>query len=226
MSTDQTTEADGAGRVLHVFDMDGTLLSGAATVELARHFGKLDAGTAVEARFLQGAISDNEFWQTLLDICGDASEADLDAAFYAAPWMRGVAETFADIRVRGETAIVISQSPTFFVRRLEAWGAHETYGSQVEIGVPLADDATLSAEAKVAITEAALSRLELGPDRCVAYGDSSSDVGLFRWLPHTVAVNASSAIAELAAAHYTGTDLAEAYALGRALLPTVSSERA
>jgi phosphoserine phosphatase len=225
VSADANSVADGGGRVLHVFDMDGTLLSGAATVELARHFGKLEAGEAVEARFLAGAISDNEFWQTLLDICAEASEADLDAAFHAAPWMQGVAETFADIRARGETAIVISQSPTFFVRRLEAWGAHETYGSQVEIGVPLADDATLSAEAKVAITEAALSRLELGPDRCVAYGDSGSDVGLFRWLPHTVAVNAAPAITELAAAHYVGADLQEAYALGRGLLSQVPSER-
>jgi phosphoserine phosphatase len=215
----------GSGRVLHVFDMDGTLLSGAAVIALARHFGKLDLGEDVEARYLAGVVSDNKFWQTLLDICGDAQEADLDAAFHAAPWMGGVANTFADIRARGETAIVISQSPRFFVRRLEAWGAHETYGSQVEIGVPLADDATLTADAKVAITEAALARLELDPSQCVAYGDSGSDVGLFRWLPHTVAVNAAPAIIELAAAHYTGADLMEAYALGRALLSAVPSER-
>ena len=226
MAEDADSVANGSGRVLHVFDMDGTLLSGAAVIVLARHFDKLDLGEDVEARYLAGAVSDTEFWQTLLDICGAASEADLDAAFHAAPWMRGVAETFADIRARGEIAIVISQSPTFFVRRLEAWGAHETYGSRVEIGVPLADDATLTVDAKVAITEAALARYDLSPEECVAYGDSGSDVGLFRWLPHTVAVNAAPAITELAAAHYTGTDLAEAYALGRALLAAVPSERA
>jgi phosphoserine phosphatase len=225
VSTDRSSPPAAGGRALHVFDMDGTLLSGAATVELARHFGRLDAGTAVEARYHAGTISDNEFWQTLLDICGEASEAELDAAFQGAPWMHGVAETFADIRARGETAIVISQSPAFFVRRLEAWGAHETYGSQVEIGIPLAEDATLTADAKVAITEAALARLRLGPEQCVAYGDSGSDVGLFRWLPHTVAVNATPAIAELATAHYTGADLSAAYALGRGLLSAASTER-
>jgi phosphoserine phosphatase len=198
--------------------MDGTLLAGAATVELARHFDKLSIGEEVEARFLAGTVSDTEFWQTLLDICGEATEADLDAAFAGAPWMTGVAEVFADIRARKETAIVISQSPTFFVNRLQAWGAHETYGSAVEIGVPVADDATLSADAKVAITEEALSRLGLGPEECVAYGDSGSDVGLFRWLPHTVAVNAAPAITGLAAARYCGSDLREAYALGRELL--------
>jgi phosphoserine phosphatase len=204
--------------MLHVFDMDGTLLSGAATVELARHFGKLEAGQAVEARFVAGTVSDTEFWQTLLDIVGEATEADVDAAFHGAPWMQGVPETFADIRNRGETAIVISQSPLFFVRRLQSWGAHETYGSAVEIGAPLAEDATLSADAKVAITQAALTRLGLRPSECIAYGDSSSDVGLFSWLPHTVAVNATPAIAELAAARYRGTDLREAYRVGRDLL--------
>ncbi|MEV4419969.1 haloacid dehalogenase-like hydrolase [Patulibacter sp. NPDC049589] len=203
--------------MLHVFDMDGTLLTGAATVELARHFDKLAMGEDVETRFLAGTVTDTEFWQTLLDICGEATEADLDAAFHGARWMEGVAAVFADIRARGETAIVISQSPTFFVDRLRAWGAHETYGSAVEIGVPVLDDATLSAEMKVTITEEALSRLGLAPEECVAYGDSGSDIGLFRWLPHTVAVNAAPAIRALAAAHYSGSDLREAYALGREL---------
>ena len=209
--------------MLHVFDMDGTLLSGAATVVLAQHFDKLAMGEEVEARFLAGTVSDTEFWETLLEICGEATEADLDAAFHGAPWMQGVAEVFADIRTRGETAIVISQSPTFFVERLQVWGAHETYGSAVEIGVPVADDATLSADAKVAITAEALSRLGLTPEACVAYGDSGSDIGLFRWLPHTVAVNAAPAIADLASAHYAGTDLREAYALGRELLAVGTS---
>lgn len=203
---------------LHVFDMDGTLLCGAATVELARHFGRLAAGHRIEARWLAGDITDEEFWQTLLDICGDADAADLDAAFLGAAWMTGVAETFADIRARGEIGIVISQSPTFFVSRLQRWGAHETYGTELEIGVPPRSGATLSPRAKVAITREVLARHGLGVDSCVAYGDSSSDVDLFGWLPHTVAVNASPVVADLAAVHYEGTDIREAYALGRGLL--------
>jgi phosphoserine phosphatase len=52
----------------------------------------------------------------------------------------------------------------------------------------------------------------------VAYGDSSSDVPLFQLLPHTVAVNATPALREIAAASYEGNDLRGAYALGRSLL--------
>ncbi|NMO94036.1 haloacid dehalogenase [Actinomycetospora sp. TBRC 11914] len=198
--------------------MDGTLLRGAATVELARYFGKPALGHDIEARWLAGTITDREFWQTLLDICGDADAVDLDAAFEAASWMTGVRDVFADIRARGEVGIVISQSPAFFVRRLRRWGAHETYGSGVEVGRPLPDGATLLPGAKVAITEDALDRHGLGDQACVAYGDSSSDLDLFARLPHTVAVNPSAALADLAAARYTGTDLREAYSIGRRLL--------
>ena len=215
---DSPTNEPLSGGALHVFDMDGTLLAGAATVELARHFDQLAAGQEIEARFVAGTISDDDFWQGMLDIIGDAAESDIDAAFTGAPWLSGIAETFADIRDRGELAIVISQSPQFWVHRLQRWGVHETYGSAIEIGVPLVPGSTLSAEAKVAITEAALDRFGLAPSDCVAYGDSGSDMGLFGWLPHTVAVNASPALAELATTRYSGTDLRGAYALGRELL--------
>ncbi|WP_317451425.1 HAD family hydrolase [Gordonia jinghuaiqii] len=217
MASDARNDAPLTGRRLHVFDMDGTLLRGAATIELARHFGQLTRGLDIEARWLEDKITEREFWEVLLDICGDADPADLDAAFRAAPWMAGITETFADIRARGEVAIVISQSPVFFVRRLETWGAHETYGSALEIGQGFDDGATLSPEAKVEITRDVLSRLDLGPNECVAYGDSSSDVELFGWLPHTVAVNASPVISDMAAVSYHGTDIGEAYALGQRL---------
>ena len=53
---------------------------------------------------------------------------------------------------------------------------------------------------------------------CVAYGDSSSDLGLFATLPHTVGVNPTPELGALAAARYVGTDIREAYALGRQLI--------
>lgn len=210
-------------RCLHVFDLDGTLLRSAATVEIARHLGRHEIGQEIEERWLAGNITEREFWEALLEICNVASAAELDAAFLAGPWMAGIAETFADIRSRGEKVIVISQSPTFFVRGLERWGAHETYGSAVEIGQPVTDTATLVPEAKVEITEEALARFNLTPQQCVAYGDSTSDIRLFEWLPYTVAINANPALEALAAARYVGADIREAYALGRQLLSNVSS---
>lgn len=210
---------------LHVFDLDGTLLRSSATIELARQMGRLEAGEEIERRWGAGTISDTDFWNILLDICEDATAADVDAAFRNAPWMEGVAETFMDIRSRGESVIVISQSPSFFVRRLELWGAHETYGSAVEPGTPLSDTATLMPEQKVEITRAALSARDLGAADCVIYGDSTSDMGLFAAFSQTVAVNPTPALRALAATHYVGTDIREAYAMGRQLIGPASRQK-
>lgn len=203
---------------LHVFDMDGTLLRSTAAIELAREFGRLEEGLEIERLWYEENISDTEFWTRLLGICQGASPADFAAAFHNSPWMEGIAEAFADIRVRGEAVIVISQSPTFFVRRLELWGAHETYGSAVEPGVPLSASATLLPETKVTITQAALAARGLGADDCVVYGDSTSDLGLFTAFSRSVAVNARPSLAALAATRYSGTDIREAYAMGRQLI--------
>lgn len=203
---------------LHVFDLDGTLLRGTASIELARQMGRLDAGEEIEQQWVDGRISDDDFWLRLLEICQSASAADLQGAFDNAPWMDGVAEVFADIKARGEAAIVISQSPSFFVRGLETWGASETYGSTVEVGQPLGESVTLRPMAKVTITRSALAARDLQVTDCVVYGDSTSDIELFKTFPHSVAVNATPVVAALAAASYVGTDIREAYALGRRLL--------
>ncbi|MGE4482414.1 HAD family hydrolase [Acidocella sp.] len=222
MSTFTESAAEGG---LHVFDMDGTLLRSTATIELFRQMGQLEAGLEMERLWFEGNISDTEFWTKLLVICQDATMADFDAAFHNAPWMDGIAETFSDIRSRGETVIVISQSPAFFVQRLQLWGAHETYGSAVEPGMPLPSSATLMPETKVTLTEAALAARMLDAHDCVIYGDSTSDVGLFTSFSHTVAVNPTPKLAALAAAHYVGTDIREAYAMGRRFIGTANRKQ-
>lgn len=210
---------------LHVFDMDGTLLRGTATIELTRQLGRLEVGEKIERQWGEGSISDNDFWLTLLEICENASEDDLKAAFDNAPWMDGIEQTFADIKSRGEDVIVISQSPTFFVKGLEILGAAETHGSAVEVGQPLGNSATLMPMVKVTITSSALAARDLSPSDCVVYGDSSSDMELFRAFPNSVAVNATPALAALAATSYVGTDIREAYALGRQLISKTTRQQ-
>lgn len=219
VSTAAPAETDGC---LHVFDMDGTLLRSTAAIELARQLGRLEDGLEIERLWYEGSISDTEFWTRLLGICQGATMADFDAAFHNSPWMEGIAEAFADIRSRGEAVIVISQSPIFFVRRLELWGAHEAYGSAVEPGVLLSASATLLPETKVTIAQAALTARSLSADNCVVYGDSTSDMGLFTAFSRSVAVNATPTLSALAASRYVGTDIREAYAMGRQLIDAAS----
>lgn len=211
---------------LHVFDMDGTLLRGAATVELSRYIGAFEAADAVERAWQDGEISDVGFWEAVLPLWTDITETDIDAAFTAAAWIEGVPEVFADIAARGEHIAVISQSPEFFVRRLQRWGAHRTFGSGIVPGAVPAENLLLSAQDKVDITMSLLGELGLTEADCIAYGDSTSDLPLFGRLRHTVAVNPNQVLRDRAAVVYDGQDLREAYALGRGLLKSAPAPEA
>ncbi|AII10589.1 MULTISPECIES: HAD family hydrolase [Rhodococcus] len=203
---------------LHVFDMDGTLLQSTASIEISRAVGELAAGELIEQSWFKGEISDVRFWELCLPLWEGLSEADIDDAFAASPWIGGVVEVFADIRNRGEYSTVISQSPQFFVERLTGWGADSAFGAQVALRSEVGPESLLSAEDKVSIVSKLLAEYGLAEGDCVAYGDSTSDIPLFGKLPNTVAVNASARVRELATIEYEGSDLRGAYVLGRGLL--------
>ena len=206
---------------LHVFDMDGTLLRGAASVELARHLGTFEAADRIERAWVRGEIGEVAFWEQMLPLWAEVTEDEIDAAFAASSWIEGVREVFDDIRRRGEYIAVISQSPHFFVRRLEAWGAHRTFGSDIVPNGPTRQDLLLTLQHKVDITFGLLAELGLTGHDCVAYGDSTSDSLLFEQLPHTVGVNCRPVLRERATVCFDGDDIRGAYALGRQLLESV-----
>lgn len=204
---------------LHVFDMDGTLLRGAAVEEISRHLGCFEEASALEQSWLRGEVIDEpNFWERVLALWSGASEQELDTAFERAPWMLQVPEVFADISDRGEYSVVISQSPLFIVRRLQRWGVQASYATTVEQGVPCHADQLLLARHKVDITLALLSERGLKSSDCVAYGDSKSDIELFKVLDRTVAINARPFIREIASEVYDGDDMWHAYEIGRSLL--------
>lgn len=204
---------------IHVFDMDGTLLRGAAVEEISRHLGCFDEATALEQAWRRGEMPDEPlFWERVLGLWASATEADFDEAFESAPWMMRVPEVFSDIAARGEHSVVISQSPLFIVQRLKRWGVHTAFGTTVERGVQCHIEQLLQPEHKVEITRDLANKLGLSLSDCVAYGDSTSDVELFRELRRTVAVNPTDATKALAAKTYEGHDMWDAYQIGRALL--------
>jgi len=203
---------------LHVFDMDGTLLIGSATLEISRSLGVYEETVAIEEAWARGELSDNGFWQACLPLWHGLTDDNIDDAFAAAPWLEGVETVFADIRTRCEYSVVITQSPNFFAERMIRWGASAAFGALVAPGNPEGAERLVSSADKLRITEKMLTELELPRDDCVAYGDSSSDLALFEQLTHTVAVNAKAQIRELASVAYDGPDLWEAYSAGRALI--------
>lgn len=208
--------------MLHVFDMDGTLLHGTtAGIQIAERLGCLAELRELEASFAAGAIDTRAFSAAIAALWQGITAELVAEVFGAAPWIRGLPEVLADVSARGERSLVITMSPDFFADGLRALGVDEVAASRFP-PLPLAaipePAGILTPADKVRIVAETLARHRLTERECVAYGDSASDIPLFGWLPNTVAVNASPELATLATVSYRGADLREAYRLGRSTL--------
>jgi phosphoserine phosphatase len=204
---------------LHLFDLDGTLLHrSAAPVEISRQLGLDHEIAELERDFVTRRIDSRIYAQRVHGLWTGLTEIHVAAAFEGAPWLRRIRDTWAEIRDRGEYCAVISLSPSFFVERLTAWGAHAAYGSlfpHVPFAEPVDPAGILTPAAKVEIADRLCARFGLTRANCVAYGDSLSDADLFGSVPISVAVNADQHVAALATHSYTGQDLWEVYELVR-----------
>ncbi|MDG4857209.1 HAD-IB family phosphatase [Streptomyces sp. T-3] len=204
---------------LHLFDLDGTLLYGsAAPVEISRQLGLDVEIRELERDISAGRIGPPEYAVRVHALWAELTSAHVEAAFDAAPWLEGIRETWAEIRSRGEYCAVVSLSPSFFVERLGAWGAHAAHGSRfpdLPFTEPVDPTGILNASAKVKIMDRLCEAFEVTRADCVAYGDSMSDVELFAAVPQSVAVNADHHVVDLATYGYVGRDLREVYEIVR-----------
>lgn len=203
--------------LLHLFDLDGTLMYGsAAPVEISRQLGLTDEIARLEQAFAAQEIGPHEFSLAAQKLWADLTPAHVRTAFDGAPWMSGIREVWQEIRERGDYCAVISLSPSFFVELLLEWGAHAAHGSvfpEVPFTRPVDVAGILTPEGKVAVADRLCAQFGLERSDCVAYGDSSTDLALFEAVPRSVAVNARSYLVEKATHVYEGRDLREAYQL-------------
>jgi len=205
---------------LHIFDMDGTLLSGTtASLLIAAAHGSEPELRDLEARFAAGSVDTVGFAAAVHALWATLTPEVITAAVAGGTWLTGIAEVTADIRARGERSAVITMSPDFFADRLYARGFDTVVASRfpaLPFRTAIDPAAILAPADKVRIVDEL--RQDLPLSRCVAYGDSLPDAPLFDHLTATVAVNADHHLENRAAASYRGGSLLDAYALGRAHL--------
>ncbi|MEU4732420.1 HAD-IB family phosphatase [Streptomyces sp. NPDC023588] len=203
--------------LLHLFDLDGTLMYGsAAPVEISRQLGLGTEIAALERAFAAREIGPHQFSVAAHALWAELTPAHVRAAFDGAPWLAGIRDVWQEIRERGDYCAVISLSPSFFVELLLEWGAHAAHGSlfpEVPFTRPVEAHGILTPEAKVTVADRLCEQFGVGRSDCVAYGDSATDAMLFEVVPVSVAVNARPHLAERATHIYEGRDLREAYQL-------------
>jgi phosphoserine phosphatase len=213
--------------VLHVFDMDGTLLPGTtACTEIARATSSTADLRRMEDEFATGGDT-FAFARRLVELWPGLTAEDVRAAFEQAPKLDGIDAVFEDIRRRGEHAIVITLAPDFFANHFASAGVrvHASGFPPLPFRAALDETAVLTVEDKPRLARAACHDLAIDPDRVVAYGDSMSDVALFREARWSVAVNPDPRLVPFSRAAFTGNDLRDAYRLARELIGADDHER-
>ncbi|WP_329443872.1 HAD-IB family phosphatase [Streptomyces sp. NBC_01426] len=204
-------------KLLHLFDLDGTLMYGsAALVEISRQLGVSEEIAELERAFAAREIGPHQFSVAAHALWAGLTSEHVRAAFDGSPWLAGIREVWQEIRERGDHCAVISLSPSFFVELLLEWGADAAHGSlypEVPFTRPLDVAGILTPELKVDVADRLCARFGVTRSDCVAYGDSLTDAVLFEAVPRSVAVNARPYLAERATYVYEGRDLREAYQL-------------
>ncbi|MFD7093821.1 HAD family hydrolase [Streptomyces xanthophaeus] len=213
--------------LLHLFDLDGTLMYGsAAPVELSRQLGLSTEIAELERAFSAREIGPHQFSVAVHALWADLTTDHVRAAFEGSPWLAGIRDVWQEIRERGDYCAVISLSPSFFVELLLEWGAHAAHGSvfpAVPFTRPVEAAGILTPAAKVTVADRLCEQFGVTRSDCVAYGDSATDMVLFEAVPVSVAVNARPLLTERATHVYEGRDLREAYQLVGVARPRIEA---
>jgi phosphoserine phosphatase len=198
--------------------MDGTLLRRTSAPVLVAAALRQDGSlAALEERFSSGAATTVEFARALHEMWGVVPTEVARSAFAAAPLLANIREVIADIHRRGERACLITMSPDYFAEQFLEFGFDGVFASRFprSPGVPLDESAILSPEDKPRLASrfCADHGLEIGG--AAAYGDSLSDVFLFREVGLRVSVNGDRHLAAFADIAVEGSDLMVAYRAAR-----------
>ncbi len=202
----------------HIFDMDGTLLPGVSAPGLvAAALGRDDSLVELEARFAAGAATSAQVAHALHEMWGVVPVDIARLAFDTAPRLDNIRQVLADIHDRDEHACLITMSPDYFAEHFLEFGFDAVFASRFPRAATTALDAAgiLSPEDKPRLAERFCAEHELHLGHAVAYGDSMSDVFLFREVGLRVSVNGDHHIADLADIVIEGTDLMPAYRAAR-----------
>lgn len=205
----------------HVFDMDGTLLHRtSAPLLLARALGSGDGLARLEERFATGAMTAVEFARELHAMWGVVAPEVSSRVFSEAPVLENLSRVLADVHTRGERACLITMSPDYFAERFLDFGFDAVFASRFprDAGIPLDEAGILEPRDKPRLAAAFCNTHGLQLHDAVAYGDSMSDVFLFREVGVRIAVNADHHLADLADVTIHGTDLLPAYRAARRLI--------
>lgn len=200
--------------MLHVFDMDGTLLrSTTANAEIGRRLDIHHEVRMLDHEFATSDMSTREYALRLRGLWKVLEYSTIREAFEAAPKLKRIKETVQDIHRRNHKAMLITMAPRFFAELFEEYGFDAICASDFprDHRELLDIESILSPEDKPRLAREFCMDHAIEFEQVVAYGDSRSDIAMFREARTSVSVNGDLHIQEFASHRYEGGDLWEAY---------------
>lgn len=196
--------------------MDGTLLP--QTTGLLAVASALDTVTDVdelERQFAAGTINTVEFTRSLHRLWGIVPQHVVREVFDACAKLDEIREVTTDIATNGGVSCLITMSQNFFADHFRDFGFDHVFASMYPktADAVVRDADILTPESKPAIARELCSQHGFAFEDTVAFGDSGSDIPLFRALRYTLAVNGTEQIRRMSAASYQGNSLLAAYEL-------------
>lgn len=186
-------------RRLVVFDMDGTLLPGTtAAQEISREAGVLQDIQDLEEQYYQDKLNSFEFSKRALSLWNAAGPSVFQTAWQGSPKLKNIRSTIATLKKKGVTTMLVTMAPLEFARNFDA--IDHIYGSRY-------GEEIINPEDKPQIVMALAKAQGIPLEKVIAFGDSHSDIPLFRIVENTVAVNGTKEIQEIAKYSYDGPDL-------------------
>jgi len=205
-------------RGLVCFDVDGTLVPGTSSCAwVAAALGHEAELVAAEAAYAAGRMTNQE--ASVIDARGWAghTKAEIEARLETLPLVAGIAETVAWCRGRGLRPVLTTLAWTPVGRMLAARFGFAAYCGPV----PEAENGRYTGRVARHFDEFGKRDFALAqgfaPERCVAVGDSRSDLPLFAAVGMSIGFNASPDARAVATHLVDGADL-------RAIVPLLEAQ--
>jgi phosphoserine phosphatase len=178
------------------FDLDGTLLPSTTVVlHLSKWNGTETALAELERRYAAGEISNADVAYADAANWAGVPVADMHSALEDAVLIDGVEETVATLRSHGIDSYITTLTwrfaAQFFADRYGFAGATGCSLDVDEHGVLGGVLDVFEAEDKAEFARGICAERGIGPEGCVAVGDSQSDLPLFEYAGLSIALNPS-----------------------------------
>jgi phosphoserine phosphatase len=179
------------------FDLDGTLKQARDPyVYLHQRLGTWEVSQPILAKGLAGELSYEEWLRLDVELWKGVSRVAMEALFRENPYLPGARETVRALRQAGVWVAVISTGLNVQAEQVQAeLGLDRNFANEILFENGLATGKARShipEKGKGQIVARLQAELGVGPEDCLAVGDTPSDIDMFARVRVAVAVNPSS----------------------------------